>query len=102
MKFFVISDNKDTLVGCRLAGIEGIQVSEKKEVQDAIMSAIADPEIGVVLVTEKLAALAPDLLGELKLKQTSTLAVEIPDRLGTGRSPDSITRYIREAIGIKV
>ena len=30
------------------------------------------------------------------------LVVEIPDRHSAGRAPDSITRYIREAIGVKL
>ena len=30
------------------------------------------------------------------------LVVEIPDRHSTGRASDSITRYIREAIGVKL
>jgi V/A-type H+-transporting ATPase subunit F len=102
MKYFVISDNSDTLVGLRLAGVEGVRVSEKKEVYDAVAGAIADPDIGILMITEKLAAMCPDLIYDLKLKHTSTLVVEIPDRTGTGRTPDSITRYIREAIGVKV
>lgn len=102
MRFFCISDNHDTLTGMRLAGIEGTQAFERHEVQSAIDSALARPEVGVLLITEKLAALCPDVINDLKLKHTKTLVVEIPDRMGTGRAPDSITRYIRESIGVKV
>mgnify|MGYP000318379414 CR=1 FL=1 len=38
----------------------------------------------------------------LKLTAQRPLVVEIPDRHSAGRAPDSITRYIREAIGVKV
>jgi V/A-type H+-transporting ATPase subunit F len=102
MKFFCISDSYDTVTGFRLAGIDGVLVSERQEVQTAIADAIAKPEIGILLITEKLAAMCPDLIYDLRLKHTTTLVVEIPDRFGTGRTPDSITRYIREAIGVKV
>jgi len=102
MRFFVISDNTDTVTGFRLAGIEGLRVLTPDAVRAAVSDVIANPDIGVLLVTEKLAAMVPELIYELKLKLTRTLVVEIPDRHGTGRSPDSITRYIREAIGIKV
>lgn len=102
MKFFCISDNHDTITGLRLAGVDGVRASDKREVQAAITDAIARPEIGILLITEKLAAMCPDLIYDLKLKHTTTLVVEIPDRFGTGRTPDSITRYIREAIGVKV
>lgn len=102
MKSFVISDNDDTLLGLRLAGIEGVKAQTRKEVQTALTEAIADPETGIILITEPLAKLSPELIGDLKLRHTRTLVVEIPDRSGTGRTPDSITRYIREAIGVKL
>ena len=102
MKYFVVSDNVDTLTGLRLAGIEGVVAHERAEVQEAIAGAIADHEIGILLVTERLAALCPDALDGLKQRGKQTIVVEIPDRHGTGRSPDSITRYIRESIGVKV
>lgn len=102
MKYFLISDNTDTLTGMRLAGIDGVRASDRKETQAALAGCMNDPDIGVVLITEKLSALCPELIYDLKLKSTRTLVVEIPDRHGTGRAPDSITRYIREAIGVKL
>jgi len=102
MRFYLISDNVDTLVGMRLAGIEGTVVHEKDEVRNALKSAMDDPKIGIVLVTEKLVKLCPDLVYELKLNCKRPLIVEIPDRHGSGRANDSITRYVREAIGVKI
>ncbi|MDR1692411.1 MAG: V-type ATP synthase subunit F [Oscillospiraceae bacterium] len=102
MRYFAISDNVDTLTGLRMAGIEGVVVHERKEAQAAVAEAIANPEIGILLVTERLAALCPEQLGDLKQRGSRTIVVEIPDRHGTGRSADSITRYIRESIGVKV
>ena len=46
MKFFLISDNTDTQMGMRLAGIEGIVVSRPEEVTDALEKAKADKDIG--------------------------------------------------------
>ena len=54
MKFYLISDNVDTLMGMHLAGIDGVVVHEEEEVH------------------------------------------------GSGRAKDSITRYVREAIGVKI
>lgn len=102
MRFYLISDNVDTLVGMRLAGIEGVVVHEKPEVTEALRSAMDNPDIGIVLVTEKLVALAPDLVYDLKLNRKTPLIVEIPDRHGSGRTKDSITRYVRDAIGVKI
>ncbi len=102
MRFYVISDNTDTLTGFRLAGIEGVKILDPAEIAPAVQHAINEPDIGVLLITEKLATQVPDLMFDLKIKRQKTLVVEIPDRHGTGRTPDSITRYIRDAIGIKV
>ena len=102
MRYFLITDNVDTRSGMRLAGIECELTSTRQETIAAINRAVADESIGVLLVTEKLARLCPDILNNLKLNLERPLVVEIPDRHGTGRSPDSITRYIREAIGVKL
>lgn len=102
MKYFVITDSTDTQVGLRLAGIEGVVVREPTQVRDAIDAAIHDPEIAVLLVTEQLATLCADLISPLKLTSHTPLVVEIPDRHSVGRASDSITRYIREAIGVKL
>jgi V/A-type H+-transporting ATPase subunit F len=102
MRFYLISDNIDTYVGMRLAGIEGIVVHQKNEVHDALKSAMDDNNIGIVLITEKLGKLCSDLVYDLKLNRKRPLIVEIPDRHGSGRAKDSITRYVREAIGVKI
>ena len=99
MKYFVITDSTDTQVGLRLAGIEGVVVREEPLVRAAIQTAA---DIAVLLITEKLAALCQDLIAPLKLTAQRPLVVEIPDRHSAGRAPDSITRYIREAIGVKL
>lgn len=102
MRFYLISDNIDTLVGMRLAGIEGIVVHKKDEVHNALKAAMDDNNIGIVLITEKLGQLCSDLVYDLKLNRKRPLIVEIPDRHGSGRAKDSITRYVREAIGVKI
>jgi len=100
MRLMVISDNTDTLTGMRLAGVEGVVVHERDETRAAVKKAARDKTVGVLLITEKLAAHCGDIIKETRESGKTPLVVEIPDRHGTGRSPDSITRYIREAIGV--
>ena len=102
MRFYVISDNVDTQVGMRLAGIDGIVVHEQEEVTQALSAAMQMEDVAVILMTEHLVKLCPDLVDELKLNRARPLIVEIPDRHGNGRAKDSITRYVRDAIGIKI
>ena len=99
---FLISDNIDTQRGMRLTGIEGVVVHEREEFIEALKDAVADTEIGIILITVKLSKLAPEYIAEIKLKKKLPLIVEIPDRHGTGKSDDYITKYIREAIGLKL
>lgn len=102
MRFYLISDNVDTQVGLRLAGIEGVVVHEEAEVRKALEEAMDTEDIAVILITETLLALCRDMVYSLKLNRSRPLIVEIPDRHGRGRTKDSITRYVREAIGVKI
>lgn len=102
MRFYLISDNVDTQVGLRLAGIEGVVVHEAEEVKKELQKAMDQDDIAVVLITETLLSLCPELVYNLKLNHRRPLIVEIPDRHGNGRTKDSITRYVREAIGVKI
>lgn len=102
MKFFLISDSVDSVIGMRLAGIEGVNVTNSGETRSALERAYADPDIGVVLITERLSASCGDIVSEMKLSHSRPLIIEIPDSDGGGRAADSITRYVRESIGLKL
>ena len=101
MRFFLISDNIDTRAGMRLAGIEGTVVHTKQEVEAAINDAAQSKDLGIILITEKLARLIPEQMSTLKLTKELPLVLEIPDRHGTSRAKNSITRYVNESLGIK-
>ncbi|HIQ59061.1 MAG TPA: V-type ATP synthase subunit F [Candidatus Merdivicinus intestinavium] len=102
MRMFVISDNNDTRVGMRLAGIEGVVVHEYEEVAQELEKVMADESIGIVLMTKKLITLCRDLVYDIKLNRRRPLIVEIPDRHGDSSIGDSITSYIQEAVGIRI
>lgn len=102
MKFYTLSDNADTAMGMRLAGIEGEVIHTQEEVVEAIKRVMADPEIGVVLMTQKLINTCPQTIYRYKLTQKRPLIVEIPDRHGSGDVSEMIERYVGEAIGIQL
>ena len=102
MKMYLISDNIDTMTGMRLAGIEGVVVHEKEELKAALQNALADKEIGILLLTEKFGREFPEIIDNVRLERRLPLLIEIPDRHGTGRPPDFITSYVNEAIGLKL
>lgn len=102
MRFFLISDNVDTQVGMRMAGIEGVVVHEAEEVHAALSDAMEQPDVAVILMTEHLVSLCRELVDDLKLHRSRPLIVEIPDRHATSNISDTISRYIEEAVGIKI
>lgn len=102
MNIYLISDNIDTQTGMRLAGIEGCVVHEKDELKAALNAALANKEIGIILITEKLSFEFPEIINDIKLNRKLPLLVEIPDRHGSGRRADFITSYVNEAIGLKL
>jgi V/A-type H+-transporting ATPase subunit F len=102
VRVYLISDNHDSLVGMRLAGIEGVVVHERDDVIKAMDSVSKMEGIAILAVTEKAAELVPDIIRQMREQGDLPLVVEIPDRHGSKRGSDFLTRYVRDAIGVKM
>ena len=102
MKFFLISDNIDTQMGMRLAGIEGVVVHESQEVLEVLEKVLHREDVAVILMTTRLVETCPEVISELKLKLKKPLIEEIPDRHGSAKIGETIDRYVSEAIGVKL
>ena len=102
MQFKLISDSHDTLVGLRLAGIDGVIVHTAEDVIDNLNKFSADENIGIILITERLSKLCDDYITNIKLTRKTPLIVEIPNRTTDENSDSTVLRYIKEAIGMKI
>lgn len=102
MKFYLLSDNVDTKMGMRLAGIDGVVIHTEEEVRKKLKEVMQRSDVAVVLMTHTLVELCPELITDYKLNVRQPLIVEIPDRHGNGRTSDSITKYVHDAIGVKI
>lgn len=102
MKIFLLSDNTHTLSGMRLSGVEGIVVHEREEILKELVKVKKKGDIGILIITELLAERVQLELNEMKLSHGFPIIVEIPDRHGTRRPPDFLTKYIKESIGLKI
>ena len=102
MKFYLLSDNIDTLMGMRLAGIEGKVVHGTEEVSAALDEAMAMKDVGIILMTEIALKQCPEKVMNYKLTRAEPLIVEIPDRHATANISDTISKYLAEAVGIKL
>ena len=102
MKMFLISDNVDTLTGMRLAGIDGVVVHREEEIHAELDKILEKKDVGVLLLTEKIVQLVEKRMIDIKINYQIPLVVQIPDRHGTSTGIDSITRYVSDAIGLKL
>lgn len=100
MKFFLLTDDTDSLIGMRLAGIEGKIVSDRAEALTEI-ERIKTTDTGILLMTPSVVEMCRDVMVELK-KQNKPLIAEIPDSNPEHNPADSVTDYIRDAIGVKI
>lgn len=102
MKMFLVSDNNDTYTGMKLVGVEGVVVHTEEEVAAAVERVLADRSYGIILITEKLRALANDYISSKMNTLAEPLFLEIPDRHGLRRSGSAMSEFISTSIGLKL
>ena len=102
MKMYLLSDNVDTLIGMRMSGVEGVVLHEEPELRNKLGELLERDDIAVIMMTEKLISLIRPTVNELKLSRPRPLIIEIPDRHGSGSIGDTITRYVKDAVGIDI
>ncbi|MEW6357903.1 MAG: V-type ATP synthase subunit F [Planctomycetota bacterium] len=101
MRYFVIGD-QDTVLGFRLAGIQGEVVDSPDDAGRALDRVLGDQTIGVVILTERTAEAIRKKVEEVIFEQSSPVIVEIPDRQGPMPGRKTLMELIRQAVGIGV
>ncbi|MCQ2471123.1 MAG: V-type ATP synthase subunit F [Clostridia bacterium] len=101
MKLYLICDNGDTAVGMRLAGVEGVVVSDEASAAEALEAAVKDEEIAVVLMNQSLYSACDSLIKSFRKAHTTPLIIEIPDK-NSQSAGNSLAKYIRETVGISI
>mgnify|MGYP002859183281 CR=1 FL=1 len=96
MKCYLISDNVDTQMGMRLAGVEGVVVHEHDEVIRALDEAVSRDDIAVIFMTKILTDLCRQEISERKLALSKPLIVEIPDRHGDSHISETLSSYVSD------
>jgi V/A-type H+-transporting ATPase subunit F len=101
VKFYCIGD-ENTVRGFRLAGV-GAQVAETAEqARAALNEATAKPDCGIVIITEKVAALIRSQIEMIRLAGDRPLIVEIAGPEGPLSERKSLREFVQEAVGISV
>ena len=102
MRIYLLSDNHDTLSGMRLCGIEGCYVRGREELLSKLNDAVKNKEFALIMITDKLWALAPEHIDALRRKMRTPLFISVPGPEGSQKDTGFITSYIRDAVGIKL
>ncbi len=101
MQFYVIAD-EHTVTGFKLVGIDGEVVESADEAREALKKAFSSTEIGIVVLTEKIASSVREEVEEFVFGHSFPLIIEIPDRTGPMEERISIRQMVRSAVGVKV
>ncbi len=101
MKLLVIG-NQDAVWGFGLAGVQGQIVDTEEALNDALDTAIHNPDIGIVLITEDVTELDPQRVHTLMAKNTVPLVVEIPGPEGPDPERLPLGEMIRRTIGVRL
>jgi len=101
VKYFVIGD-EDTVLGLGMAGVEGRIVNDVQEADLALSAALADTDIGIILITERCADFVREKVDRYLFTSAFPLIVEIADRKGALPGRPGIREMVNKAIGIKL
>jgi V/A-type H+-transporting ATPase subunit F len=101
MRFYVIAD-ENTVAGFKLVGLEGEIVDTADEAREALEKAFSSSDIGIIIITERIAASIHGEIEEYAFGRDFPLIMEIPDREGALEGRASIRDMVNAAVGIKV
>lgn len=102
MRMYLLSDNVDTLTGMRMAGVDGVVLHQEDELRKKLDELLKQEDLAVIMITSTLLNLIRETVYDLKLRCSRPLIIEIPDRHGNGRTAESISQYVKDAIGVEM
>jgi V/A-type H+-transporting ATPase subunit F len=99
MKTLVIAD-EDTVIGFSLAGVQGIIVTSEEEIRNAFDRATQANNVGIVLITERVAQMIREKVDNWILGGKHPLMVEIPNAQGPLEGRRTPHEFVKSAIGV--
>jgi len=101
VKFFCVAD-EDTVRGFRLAGVEGEAVATAGEADRAIRRAAGRPDLGILILTDAVAADVRELVDDVRMNRDRPLIVEVPGPQGPMPGRKTLRQLVQEAVGIRL
>ena len=101
MQIAVIGD-ADTVALFKLAGVSRAVVADD-DIAAQFDSLVAEEDVGVIIVTERIAQSIMKKITQIKLQKELPVIIEVPDKQGEleGRE-DSMDQLIRRAVGVEI
>lgn len=101
MRYYVIGD-EDTVLGFGMVGVEGQSVADPEEAERAFHAAIDTNDVGIIIITERIAELIRPLVDRYMFSEQFPLLVEVPDRQGPVEAKPGLRETVNQAIGISL
>ena len=93
--------HQDAVWGFALVGVPGCIVTTAEELHAALDAALADATVGIIMVTDDVAALARERIETLKV-QSAPLLIEIPGPAGPRPDTLSVSATLQRTLGVKI
>ncbi|KXB03423.1 hypothetical protein AKJ47_02285 [candidate division MSBL1 archaeon SCGC-AAA261G05] len=94
-----------TAIGLRLAGVrEAHEVEDWREAEEIFEEMLGEREVGIIILTERLAQKMGEKVLELKEERGITpIIVEIPDKEGAlPERAEAVREIVKRAVGVEV
>ncbi|MGI6460234.1 MAG: V-type ATP synthase subunit F [Candidatus Hydrogenedentales bacterium] len=98
---FVIGDDQ-TVLGFRLVGVEGRVASGRDQMLAALNEALGRREIGLIVVSERLAGEIRDEIDARLSDAGFPLILEVPDAQGPLPGQPGLAEIVRKAVGVNL
>jgi len=99
LKFFVIAD-EHTINAFSLAGVRGEVAHTPDKVQELLVQSWEDSEVGLILITERLADQVREVVDVARRDRLKPLILEIPDLAGPVARQESLLDRLRSLMGL--
>jgi V/A-type H+-transporting ATPase subunit F len=100
MKVYCVG-SEEVVKGLALIGIEGKATADIGEAGQAVDAALARPDLGLLIVSERLAAPLKEKLTGWAFSHRQPLILEIPDEQGPVSKHSAVLSLVMEAVGLE-
>lgn len=101
MRSILLSNDEDTIIGLRLAGIEGRLIKKEEDLLPIVDNLLGEDDIGIIMITQGLFKSHQEALLERKLSEKEKIIIKIPG-FNEKMKPSLISEHIEKSIGLKL